>query len=420
MRILLDTAIRRLMATTNILTILAVGPGAVLVPRPLAAQQGEQEPPKLNPGQLDDVVARVALYPDPLLAQVMAAATFPEQIPAATQWANQHRNLKGDTLAQAMENTQLSFDPSVQALIAFPSVLDLLNNDLAWTQTLGDATLVQRGDVMDAVQRMRRKAYDVGNLKSSTQIIVTQPSPQVIEIQPPAPTVIYVPVYNPQVVYVYPPPPPAGAVVAAAVIGFAVAVALTPSYCNSYWGYHAGFGWSSRTIVVYNGAWGRTWVNHRTYIHTWGGVNRGFYAKPYAYVNNNMYVRRGNVNVNNMNINRNNVNINNANINRNNLNINNNNLNRNNINANTANVNRNNVNPNNPNLNRNANVNPNVNRGSLQTQRTSPYASPRNPSADNARGYAKQSPAPSGALTGVQNGRSEQAAAVRGKISRGK
>jgi hypothetical protein len=86
-----------------------------------------------------------------LLAQVMAAATFAEQVPASAQWAAQHKNLKGDALVQAMEAANFGFDPSVQAVLAFPSVLDLMNRDLAWTQTLGDATMIQRGDVMDAV-----------------------------------------------------------------------------------------------------------------------------------------------------------------------------------------------------------------------------------------------------------------------------
>jgi hypothetical protein len=104
-----------------------------------------------------------------------------------------------------------------------------MNKDIAWTQKLGDATLVQRGDVMDAVQRMRKKAYDAGNLKSSQQITVVQSAPQVIEIQPPSPTVIYVPAYSPQVVYAPAPPPPGpstGAVVAAGVLAFAAGVAL--------------------------------------------------------------------------------------------------------------------------------------------------------------------------------------------------
>jgi len=384
MRIFLDTVIRRLLVAANLLAILTVGPCAILVPQPVAAQQAEPQPAKLDPAALDDVVARIALYPDPLLAQVMAAATFAEQIPAATQWASQHKNLKGDALTQAMDTANLGFDPSVQALLAFPSVLDQMNKDQAWTQTLGDATLVQRGDVMDAVQRMRKRAYDTGNLKTTQQITVVQSSPQVIEIQPPSPTVIYVPVYNPQVVYVAPPPPPPGAVVTAAVIGFAVGVALSNSYCNSYWGYHGGFGWSSHTVVVYNGAWGRTWVNHNTYVHTWGGTNKGFYARPTAYVNTNAYVRHTNVNVNNVNVN---------------------NVNRNNVNVNRSNVNANNA---------------NVNRGSYQTQRPSTYSSPGNPNAASARGYTRESSARSGTFSGVQNGRSEQAAAARGRASRAK
>jgi len=399
MRIFLDTIIRRLLVATNILVMLTVGPCAILAPQPLAAQQAEPQPAKLSPAELDNVVARIALYPDPLLAQVMAAATFAEQIPAAAQWATQHQSLKGDALAQAMDAANLGFDPSVQALLAFPSVLDLMNKDLAWTQQFGDATLVQRGDVMDAIQRMRKNAYDAGNLKTSQQVVVVQSSPQVIEIQPPSPTVVYVPVYNPQVVYVAAPPPPPGpsteAVVAAAVIGFAVGVALSNSYCNSYWGYHSGFAWHSHTVVVYNSAWGRTWSNHSVYVHTWGGTNRAFYSRPTAYVNTNAYVRHNT----NINVNRNT----NANVNRN--------------------VNRNN----NANLNRNVNANQdynrpashNPNRGANPAQRATPSAY-NAPNARNARGYAPPTRARPSAFSGVQNGKSEQRAAERGKVSRRK
>ena len=319
------------------------------------------------------------------MAQVLAAATFSEQIPDATKWAAQHKNLKGDALAQAMDAAQLAFDPSVQALIAFPPVLELMNKDLAWTQKLGDATLVQRGDVMDAVQRMRKKAQDAGNLKTTQQTTVVQSSPQVIEIQPASPTVIYVPTYSPQVVYAPAPPPPpgpsTGAVVAAAAIGFMAGVALSNSYCNSYWGHHGGFGWSSHTVIVHNSAWGRTWVNHSTYVHTWGGVNRGFYARPTAYVNTNAY-RRTNVNVNrNVNVN------NNVNVNRN------------------VNVNQN------ANINRTANVNQNVNRNANQNQAVSRNANYGNVNTSSARGNTPQSSAQAGTFSGVQNGRSEHAAA---------
>lgn len=385
MRIFLDRVNQGLLVATNVLAMLAAGPGATLFPQRLAAQQAEQQPAKLTPAELDNTVARVALYPDPLLAQVMAAATFSEQIPAATQWAAQHKNLKGDALTQAMDAAQLGFDPSVQSLLAFPSVLDIMNKDIAWTRQLGDATLVQRGDVMDAVQRMRKKAYDAGNLKTSQQITVVQSSPQVIEIQPPSPTVIYVPTYSPQVVYAPAPPPPpgpsTGAIVAAAAMGFMVGVALSNSYCHSYWGYHGGFGWSSHTVIVHNSAWGRTWVNHHSYVHTWGGVNRGFYARPTAYVNTNAY-RRTNVNVNH-----------NVNVNRN------------------VNVNQN------VNVNRNVNANGNVNRTAYQNQpvNRSGYGSA---STTGARGYTHQSSAHAGTFSGVQNGRSEQAAAARGRAAR--
>jgi hypothetical protein len=366
MSIFLVTLNRRLLVATTILAILGV--------EPLPAQQQLPQPPKLDPAALDNVVARVALYPDPLLAQVLAAATFVEQITAASQWAGQHRNIKGDALVQAIESANLGFDPSVQALLVFPSVLDLMNQDLGWTATLGDATLVQRGDVMDAVQRMRKSACDAGNLKSSPQMTVVQSSPQVIVIQPPSPTVIYVPVYNPQVVYVA-TPRPAGAVVVAAALSFAVAVAMTPSYCNSYWGYRGGFGWASHTLTVYNGAWGRTWVNRNVYVHTWGGYNRGFYARPYAYVNTHAYVRKPSY-----------------------------------AGVNTINVNKVNVNT----VNRNT-VNQSINRNTYQAQNPN---RPATVPSGTARGYTLQSTAPSGAFSGVQNGKSEQAAAARGRVSR--
>jgi hypothetical protein len=420
MQVFTELTIRRSLATAGILAILLVDGGGILTPQPLGADQEDQQqqPPKLSAAQLDEVVARVALYPDPLLAQVMAAATFVEQIPDADLWAARHKNLQGDALAQAMDNAHLGFDPGVQALIAFPSVLELMNNDLAWTQTLGDATLIQRGDIMAAVQRMRQRAYAAGTLRSTQQNTVLHTAPQVIEIQPPSP-VIYVPVYNPQVVYVFQPAPSA-----ALAIGFAFAVALSPSYRASYWGYHPGFGWSSRTvIIIYNGAWGRTWVNHRTYIHTWGGVNRGFYNKPYAYVNTSVYARKTKLNVNKININNNDAVVNSNNMNPGSINARSVDLNRNNlIGSNTPAPNGSAVNPDTSGGNRNG-VNRSartVNRGSYQSQCPSPYTIAGSPVAEKARGYAKQNPAAPGVFTGVQNGKSEQMAAARGKLSRGK
>ena len=121
--------------------------------------------PPLSPPQLDQLVARIALYPDPLLAQVLTASTFWNEIPDAAAWADRHSYLKGDAVADAIKEDNLQWDPSVLALLPFPSVLDMMAHDMVWTEQLGNAVLTQRADVMDAVQRMRRKAesYKGGN-----------------------------------------------------------------------------------------------------------------------------------------------------------------------------------------------------------------------------------------------------------------
>src|ERR1700676_325925 len=127
-----------------------VGILPALLALPLLAQ-----PPLLPPGELERLVSRVALYPDPLIAQVLAAATFSDQIPDAARWADQHHYLNGDALARAISDDRLPWDPSVQALLPFPSVLDMMASDMNWTSQLGNAFLAQNADVMDAVQRMR-------------------------------------------------------------------------------------------------------------------------------------------------------------------------------------------------------------------------------------------------------------------------
>ena len=127
------------------------------------AQPATPPPPGLlSSSQLDQMVARIALYPDPLLAQVLTASTYWSEIPDAARWADEHSYLKGDALAQAIQSDHLQWDPSILGLLAFPSVLDMMASDPTWTQQLGDAVLTQRADVMDAVQRMRRKARTYG------------------------------------------------------------------------------------------------------------------------------------------------------------------------------------------------------------------------------------------------------------------
>src|SRR5580692_8438523 len=124
-------------------------------------------PPPLPPGELDSLVQRIALYPDAMLANILTASTYPDQIPEADQWADQHAGLHGDALAHAITEDHLPWDPSVQALLPFPQVLELMARDMKWTQRLGDAVLAQRGDVMDAVQRMRHAAERYGYLRTN-------------------------------------------------------------------------------------------------------------------------------------------------------------------------------------------------------------------------------------------------------------
>ncbi|MGH9648580.1 MAG: DUF3300 domain-containing protein [Bryobacteraceae bacterium] len=124
-----------------------------------------QAPPSFQSQQLDSLVARIALYPDPLLAQVLAAATYFDQIPDAARWADEHHYVTGDALARDIQEDQLPWDPSVQALLPFPSVLGMMASDMNWTRDLGNAFLAQNADVMDAVQRERRQARDFGYLR---------------------------------------------------------------------------------------------------------------------------------------------------------------------------------------------------------------------------------------------------------------
>jgi hypothetical protein len=171
---------------------------------------------KFKPEELEQIVAPIALYPDALLAQIFMASTYPLEIVQAARWSKEHPEIKGDAVAKEMEKQ--SWDPAVKSLVAFPDVLVMMNEKLDWTQKLGDAFLAQQKDVMDAVQRLRTKAKDAGNLSSSKeQKVKTEPAPagapapQIIIIESSDPEVVYVPTYNPTVVYggwPYPAYPP--------------------------------------------------------------------------------------------------------------------------------------------------------------------------------------------------------------------
>lgn len=307
------------------------------------AQSGQGQQPQQAPAttyaqptadQLYQLVAPIALFPDNLVAMVLAASTFPDQVTTAYQWLQQNANLKGQQLLEAAN--QQPWDNSVKGLTQFSDVLSQMATNLSWTSALGDAYYNIPQSVMNAVQVMRQRAYQAGNLKSTQQQNVTvqnqapgsaapapassgeaqttivQPPAQTIVIQPAQPEVVYVPTYNPTVVYGAPvaayPGYSTGDMVATSLISFGVGMAVGAAISGGGgccgWGYNSwGCGWNNSTVVY----------NHNTYI-----------SNSNTFANRNNYYNRNNANFNN--VNRNNINANN--INRNNLNAN--NLNRNN------------------------------------------------------------------------------------------
>src|SRR5947209_18220030 len=167
-----------------------------------------EQAPKIPNDELDSLVAPIALYSDPLLAQTLAASTYPLEIIQLQQWMDRNKNLKDKALAEAV--AKQPWDPSVQAMAGYPEVLDRMAGNIQWTTDLGNAFLAQQSDVMDAVQRMRAKAQGAGNLKTSAQAKVetqtVEGGKQVIVVQPANPEVVYVPSYDPTVVYGAPAP----------------------------------------------------------------------------------------------------------------------------------------------------------------------------------------------------------------------
>jgi hypothetical protein len=267
-------------------------------PPPTAPAQ-QQGPPPAYAGQgaplaakdLQQLAAPIALYPDALVAQVLGAATFPDQIQAADNWLQQNKSLTGNSLMQAVDKQQ--WDPSVKALTQFPSVLDNMAKNLAWTSSLGEAYHTQAADMMTAIQTLRAEAKKAGNLKSGSQITVVQQSPQVIVIQPTNPQVVYVPQYNPATVYGAPVQTPGystGAVVATALIAFGVGIAVGAAINNSCcgWGYsYWNCNWHGGAVVyrsnVYygNNAWhGGVYGSSVTAYGPYGAARAGTAYNP--------------------------------------------------------------------------------------------------------------------------------------------
>ena len=234
-----------------LLILLMLIPSWVLGQDQPATQKFAQE-------ELDQMLAPIALYPDSLLAQILMAATYPLEIVQADRWAKKNRNLSGDQLNDALD--QKDWDPSVKALVPFPQVLAMMSEKLEWTQKLGDAFLDQQDEVMDTVQDLRAKAEAAGNLKDTNEQKVTQED-NAIEIEPADPEVVYVPVYDPTMIYgpwwfpAFPPfffPPPPGVVIVRG-FGFWTGITVGPA-----WGY----------------AWGHwDWRNHHVNVNVNRNIN---------------------------------------------------------------------------------------------------------------------------------------------------
>jgi len=217
---------------------------------------------KMSREQLDRLVAPIALYPDALVAQILSAATFPTQITEAEDFLNSHPGLSADELGKQVD--QQPWDPSVKALVQYPSVLANLSKNLGWTSELGDAYYNQHDDVMEAVQEMRKKAQKAGNLKPTPQLNVHDDNGQV-DIDPVSPDVVYVPAYDPWVVYGYPIAPwPYWVDVPGIWWGgpglyFEIGFPVAPFF---------GFGWGWH-------AWGVDWYHHGIFFHGGAYFARG-------------------------------------------------------------------------------------------------------------------------------------------------
>jgi len=237
---------------------------------PWAMAQGTQETQEsrtFKQEQLDQMLAPIALYPDDLLTQLLMASTYPLEIVQAARWTKQNKDLKGDRLTEALEKQD--WDPSVKSLVNFPDVLSKMNEDLEWTQNLGDAFLEQQKEVMDTIQNLRKKAEQAGNLKDTPQQkVIVEKETQTIVIQPAQPETIYVPSYNPATVYgawwwpAFPPPLPFFPFVPGAMMYGAMSFGMSFA-AGAAWGY----------------AWGHA---------NWGGGNVNINASRNTNINNNI------------------------------------------------------------------------------------------------------------------------------------
>ena len=297
----MNSSITRSIIAALLSTVLQIAVAHAQAPASPAPSDAVQSQPLLKAEELDQLVAQIALYPDTLLATIFMASTYPLEVVQADRWVTENKALKADQLKAAVDKQ--GWDESVKSLVATPSVLTMMSTKLDWTQKLGDAVLAQQPDVMDAVQRLRAKAQANNKLASTKEQKVTvtqQQSKQVIIIEPTVPDTIYVPYYDPVVVYggwpypAYPPyyfPPPIGYVPGAVL---ATGVAFGAGYAvgrwasgGNYWG--GGCNWGGNNINV-----NRT-NNINVSGNTW--QHNSVHRQGVKYTNTNVQQKFGNTNI---------------------------------------------------------------------------------------------------------------------------
>jgi hypothetical protein len=276
-------------------------------PAPATDYSGQGAPQ--TAAELQGLVAPIALYPDALVAQILSGATFPDQIAIADNWLQTNKALTGSALTQAVDKQ--TWDPSVKALTQFPDVLDKMAQSLAWTSSLGEAYHNQQSDVMAAVQALRAQAQKAGNLKSGPQITVVQQSPQTIVIEPANRQIVYVPEYNPTVVYGYPYVTPGystGALIATGVVSFGAGLAVGAMMSGGYgWGYSSwNCNWHGGAVFYHGGAYYGNSAWHGGYYGGGYNYNNSYHNNNYNNYQHNNYNsgNRTNISGNTININR--------------------------------------------------------------------------------------------------------------------
>jgi hypothetical protein len=222
--------------TMTVLGLALVFPAhSAFAQEPPVQERPAQDRPAFRQEQLDQMLASIALHPDPLLSQILMAATYPLEVVQAARWSRANPGLKGEAAVKAVES--MDWDPSVKSLVAFPEILAMMNEHLQWTQDLGEAFLAQQAQVMDTIQALRRRAEAVGNLEPDERRVVRREDEHIV-IEPPEPGVVHVPYYDPRVVY---------------------GSWWWPAYQPVYWGppvgYYAGWGpyWWGPSVVVSSG-----------------------------------------------------------------------------------------------------------------------------------------------------------------------